>query len=57
MTDYKYRYSAVRGLERRKSYESFWKSVDGGILERMTADELEECAKAMRKTDSPEKEE
>jgi len=47
MTDYKYRFSSVRGLERRKYYSGFWESVGGTDLERMTSDELRECADAM----------
>ena len=48
MSDYKYRYQAVRGLERRKPLGSHpWESITGAILETMTADELRECADAM----------
>lgn len=46
-SEYMYRFTAVRGLERRKFYGGLWESVTGQILEQMTADELRKCADVM----------
>ena len=54
---YKYRFTTVRGLERRKYYSSVWENVTGGVLECMTADELRQCADAMDAPQPTRKEE
>lgn len=47
MSDYRYRYKAARGLERRQVYLRHWESVTGRMFEAMTSDELRKCADAM----------
>lgn len=47
--DYTYRYTAVRGLERRRVTSSTYHSVTGDILAAMTADELEHIAQVMKR--------
>jgi hypothetical protein len=47
MSEYEYRFCAVRGLERRKYYSPVWNNVTGAMMETMTAEELRQCADAI----------
>ena len=45
--DYAYRYTAVRGVERRADFCTIWHPVTGAVLEAMTSAELRAVADAM----------